>query len=340
MVASSPRLAASVRLAAGKVAGLQQCNRAAIQQRRRLVVLCGWLGARQQHLQKYAELVARAPLLRTPASKEDQCAEIGATTADRLSLGATRTFSFIAPPTALLRSEGYLEQFYCRLAERVLRQLRVLSISRGTNALASEPLVLYAFSGNGAISAALLLKALRTQLSGGGGRAARRTPQVTGIIYDSAPCLVDEKVLARGYLGAVTSRLARRPCYHHVLATPLLEAGFSAMLAAWPSRRRLLDEALAELLHLGHEQPWTLGATAKASPPRQLLMLGTGDELIRTPDVLEFLERQAANISAEVVDFGPSSGHVEHLRTDPARYEEALHGFLKTAHGDLSGSAH
>eukprot|EP00928_Gymnodinium_smaydae_P027729 TRINITY_DN21347_c0_g1_i3.p2 TRINITY_DN21347_c0_g1~~TRINITY_DN21347_c0_g1_i3.p2 ORF type:complete len:100 (+),score=11.91 TRINITY_DN21347_c0_g1_i3:59-358(+) len=72
-------------------------------------------------------------------------------------------------------------------------------------------------------------------------------------------------------------------------------------------------------------------------PPFQL---GTGDELIRTPDVLEFLERQAANISAEVVDFGPSSGHVEHLRTDPARYEEALHGFLKTAHGDLSGSAH
>lgn len=305
-------------------------------QRRGLVVVCGWLGAKAAHVEKYAALVAQSPLATRGVA--------AAQAAEELQLGGARVLSFVAPPATFFRPQQQVERLFCEMAERVLRRQRVHSIASGT----AEPLVFYAFSENGALSLGLLLQALRTQLDGAGRARSKATPPpiVSGVIFDSAPCHLDERVLARGYMGIATAAFSPKPRYNAGVATTALEACFALLRRAWPSRRKLLDGCIDELMELGRSQPLALqpvvpSQALDAPPPRQLVLLSEGDEVILREDILSFLARQAERGAprARVEEFGATSHHVQHFRQAPGRYRTLVQEFVREAHrhsGDVA----
>ncbi|KAG6517828.1 transmembrane protein 53-like [Zingiber officinale] len=261
-----------------------------------VVVLLGWLGARQKHLKRYAEWYT--------------------------SRGYhVVTFTFPMADVVSYKVGGKVERDVESLAEHLVDWA---SEEKGKN------LVFHTFSNTGWLTYGVLLEKFREQDSSAIGKikgcivdsapVAAPDPQVWASGF-SAALLKKQSVATKGNarpgLNVVDSEnlyAGPKPAVTESALLVVLEKFFKVVLNLPTINRRLSD--VLELL------------TSEQPKCPQLYIYSSADQVIPAKSVESFIERQRrAGHEVRACDF-LSSPHVDHFRNHPALYDTQLASFL------------
>ncbi|KAL0326744.1 UNVERIFIED_CONTAM: Transmembrane protein 53-A [Sesamum angustifolium] len=277
------------------VSGVSDCSSA---KSRTVVVLLGWLGAKQKHLNKYAEWYTSRGF-------------------------HAITFTFPMSKVLSYQVGGQAEQDIELLVNHLAEWLEE---EHGKN------LVFHTFSNTGWLTYGVILEKFRQQDSALAGRirgcivdsapVAAPDPQVFASGF-SAAFLKKNSVATKGSvreadaevtIGTRTS-IEVKPALTEAALLLILEKFFGVVLN-YPSINRRLSDVLSVLTL---EQP---------SCP-QLYIYSSADKVIPAPSVESFIEKQRkSGREVRACDF-ISTPHVDHFRSDPKLYSSQLTQFLE-----------
>ncbi|CAL9149774.1 uncharacterized protein LOC135617494 [Musa acuminata AAA Group] len=282
---------------ASGVAGTDHCSRAKSQT---VVILLGWLGAKQRHLKKYADWYTSRGF-------------------------HVVTFTFPLADVMSYKVGGKVEQDVQLLAEHLVDWV---SEENGKN------LVFHTFSNTGWLTYGVLLEKFRKQDPSVIGKikgcvvdsapVAASDPQVWASGF-SAAFLKKQSVATKGMVGSNDSgkgmmdtgdsSLGPKPAVAESALLVVLEKFFEVVLNLPAINRRLSD--VLDLL------------TSEQPKCPQLYIYSSADRVIPAKSVESFVEAQRrAGHEVRACDF-LSSPHVDHFRSHPGLYSSQLANFLE-----------
>ena len=275
-----------------------------------LVVLLGWLGAEQKHLNKYA---------------------------DWYTSRGIKAITFILPTKDLLSPRVFYKT--AKHADLLSKDMfKWLKSSPQDDAEkqgnGSKQIIFHIFSNTGWLMYGVILERII-----GKGECDDFVKKIKGCIVDSAPCVkLDPRVWASGFFAAFLKRqsistysneyntasnelgygsvLIKKPNLKEVVLVTMLEKFFSLFLKVPCVKKRLNELEFV----LAHKQP--------VSCPH-LYMYSSSDTVIPVGLIKAFIEEQKKiGRLVRSCDF-KYSPHVDHFRSFPEKYSEQLAKFLK-----------
>ncbi|GMG98917.1 hypothetical protein Nepgr_000757 [Nepenthes gracilis] len=279
-------------------AGNSECSSA---KSRTVVVLLGWLGAKQKHLKKYAEWYT---------SKGFHAI----------------TFTFPMSEILSYQAGGKAEQGVDLLVKHLADWLE--EEKHGKN------LVFHTFSNTGWLTYGVILEKLQKQDPSSLGR-------IRGCIVDSAPVAApDPQVWAAGFSAAFLKRrsIATKA---HTISQDLAKEGAMFAKTAMEQKPAVMEVALLAILELFFEVVLNLptvnrrlcnvlGLLSSRQPScPQLYIYSSADRVIPSQSVETFIEEQRrSGHEVRACNF-ISTPHVDHFRNDPDLYAKQLTQFIE-----------
>ncbi|KAL0042970.1 hypothetical protein WJX79_005495 [Trebouxia sp. C0005] len=268
----------------------QATNKSSDSLQKPLVILIGWLGAKERHFNKYAELWQRM---------------------------GHKTFGYQPPTNSIV-----LPPIGSAKAAEFIRDVQSFQ-----NLHLHQPVIYHIFSNAGFLFFGTVLRAIAAadalplspsqQLTSSACSLQHNMLQpVKGLILDSAPCRLTPSISARGFTAAVLSKPAKSIQMQHPHLVSAARLLFTPVLKFPPIANR-------------QDQIWQAWSNTAPLCP-QLYLYSSADALIPPSAVQQFQELQKQRGVQVHSKMWIDSAHCEHYRIYPDEYVSQLERFVET----------